>query len=382
MYFTSRKNRYCCNLDWLQFSVLLSSPDVELVCPENLRIEICQGNNIFKHRALVFNAKGEKWMTILWSPYSKVLNQCLMTVQVSNAFLYLSGFGVRWAWEELQKIVECSFNAVGRFDVCLDWEAEEKRLEFLRHLNSGHYYAQRKSEGSVWWHSLENKVAIKKQFHCFTWGCKSSEIKVKIYHKSREQGMMTDTSQPEKPYIIDEWRQCGMDVTKVWRLEFSFQGAGQLRHDGQPITLDMIADEQWLLKVLLECYHSRFITRINQGRRQGHKNNDQRVYLLDLPFSPAALKWAEPTRGDEPPAASITLLRSLMRQIDNPVVMGVRQTFEDYAGMILNLIRDHQLQGYFVRTWEADPDDYFNTLYEEVGAGVHSSCPDPRRLMD
>lgn len=382
MYFTYKQNRYCVNCDWLQFSVHLREPEPEIICPDGLRIELCQGNNIFEHRALVFDSRGAKYMTLLWKPYSKVLPSNLMTVQVANEFLYLEGgAGIRWAYGDLQKIVDCTFNAIGRIDICCDFEGSEKRTEFINHLNSGHYYAQHKSEGSSWWHEVGNERASKKQLHCLTWGSKTSEIKVKLYHKSREQGLIGG-DEPEKPWIIQQWKLNEMDIHNVWRLEFSLAGAGQLRYKGRPITLDMIMDEWWLLDVFCELYEKRFATRINQGRRNGHHNNDDRIYLFPMAKRAAGLKWADPKGQNYELPAAITLLRSMMRQIDNPAVMSAKTTFSDYANTLLNIIDNYKLHGYFIRTYEQEPEQYFNDLWENVGGGIRTTTPSPARLMD
>lgn len=381
MYFTYQKNRYCVNCDWLQYSVHLRDPEPEIMCPDGLRIELCQGNNIFEHRALVFNASGSKYLTLLWKPFSKVLPANLMSVQVANEYLYLGGQGVLWSFQDLQKIVECTFNAIGRLDICCDFEGSEERTRFLSHINSGHYYVQHKSEGSAWWHEVNDGRGTRKQLHCLTWGSQKSEIKVKVYHKSREQGLI-NSDQPEKPWIIQEWKLNGMDIHNVWRLEFSLSGAGQLRYKGEPIRLEHVADSQWLLDVLCELYHARFVTRIAQGRRTGHHNNDERIYLFPFPKHSAGIKWAEPKGRDYELPAAITLLRSMMRQVDNPAVMSAKPTFQDYAGTILNLIDNHKLHGYFVRTYERDPQEYFSELWQNVGQGIRYTTPSPAKLMD
>lgn len=306
-----------------------------------------------------------------------------MTVQVANEYLYLDGgAGVLWSFEDLQKIVECTFNAIGRVDICCDFEGSEKRTQFINNLNSGHYYAQHKSEGSTWWHEVgDTQKASKKQLHCLTWGSQKSEIKVKLYHKSREQGLIS-SDDAEKPWIVQQWKLNNMDIHNVWRLEFSLTGAGQLRWKGQPLTLENVADEEWLLNVFCELYNSRFVTRINQGRRNGHHNNDKRVFLFQMPKRAAGLKWADLKGKDYELPAAITLLRSMMRQIDNPAVMSNKLTFNDYASTILNIIDNHKLHGYFVRTYERDPSQYFNELWENVGQGLRKTTLSPALLMD
>lgn len=371
--------KYCVNCDWLQYSVHLKSPEPELLCPENYRIEICQGNNIFEHRAIVYNKQGAKYMTLLWKPYSKVLTSNLMTVQVANEFLYLpGGLGMLWSYDTLREIVDCTFNAIGRVDICIDFEGSPERNEFLRHLNSNKYYVQAKTEGSSWWHDAGGK----KQLHCMTWGSPKSEIKVKVYHKSREQGVIDPNCQPTKPWIIEEWKERKMNITNVWRLEFSLAAAGQLRYNKQPITLENVADRQWLLDVALSLYHSRFVTRLNQGKRNGHHNEDRQLYLLDLPKRPRLLQWAEPQGKDYELPAAIELLRAMMRQIDNPAIMSQKQLFENYATTIADLVASNRLDGYFKRTWETDCETYLADIYNTIGQGIRTAPASPRRLMD
>lgn len=378
---TSYQNEvYCVNLDWLQFSVHLTTRTPELICPPNTRIELCQGNNIFENRALVFDTQGRKLLTLLWAPYSSVLPQNLMTCQVANEFLYMAGFGIEKAWKLLQDIVECTFNAVGRFDLCIDFQGNAQRAEFVRHLNSSHYYVQGKREGSTWWHEADHG---KKQLHCLTWGSKTSEIKVKLYHKSREQGVLDgNPDHAEKPWIIHEWQQAGLDISNVWRLEFSLSGAGQLRWNNQPITLERLLDTAWLTQVLCELYTNRFVTRINQGRRSGHKNQDARVYLIPLPSRSSNLAWQDSKLDKHDIPAAITLLRSMMRQIDNPAVTCSKQVFGYYADTITNIIRDYSLEGYFKRTWQQSSWDYLAELYNNAGQGSHQTIASPARLAE
>lgn len=375
---TYQNEPYCINLDWLQFSVHLPAPEPDIICPDDMRLELCQGNNIFKNRALVYDKDGAKILTLLWTPYSSVLPQNLMTVQVANEYLYKSGFGIEKAWKTLQTIVECKFNAVGRVDICIDFQGNEQRTAFVGHLNSHKYYVQAKREGSTWWHELADG---RKQVHCLTWGSPTSEIKVKLYHKSREQGTMEGKSDDaSKPWIINQWRAAGLDIRNVWRLEFSLSGVGQLRWNNKPITLQQLLDENWIVQVLCELYTNRYITRINQGRKKGHKNEDRRVYIIPLPDRASHLKWQDAKIEQHEQPAAIALLRSMMRQIDSPAVVASKTVFEYYATTICNIIRDYNLEGYFRRTWQESSGELFERLYQEAGAGTHNAIASPSRL--
>ena len=379
MHFIFENNGFCLNCDWLQYSVLTDSEEPEIICPDGYRLEIAQGNNIFENRALLFNGNGEKVLTLLWKPYSSVLNKRLMTVQVANKFLY-TGM-IRKNFELVRQIVACSFNSVGRFDICLDFEANEDFLEAVKHLNSGHYYVQHKTEGSSWWHEVNKDNFKHKQTHCLTWGSPNSEIKVKLYHKSREQGLIGGDT-PEKPWIVEEWEEAHFDKKNVWRLEFSLAGAGQLRWEKQLITLEMIENESWLRRVFFSLYHKRFVCRINQGKRQGHKNNDTRIYLIKLPLDGENLTWYEAPNLKSESKPAIELLRSLMRQVDNSAVMASKLMFESYGKMICEVIENYGLENYFKAVFEKDYTDYLAELYDKSGSGVYNMNLKPSRFFD
>lgn len=381
---TEYKNTpYCVNRDWLSWSVLTNQVEPEILCPSGYRLEICQGNNIFEHRAILFDTRGGKVLTLLWKPYSAILPSTLMTVQVSNEYLYLpNAQGVAWVEALLAEIVSCQFKAIGRFDLCIDFEAKEHHLQFIRHLNSNHYYVQRKSEGSTWWHSTEKQGYNKQQLHALSWGSPKSEIKVKLYHKSREQGLVGG-DEPIKPWIVEEWKQAQFsDITAVWRLEFSLQGVGSLLFNNQSITITDIKDGQWCFDRLCELYHSRFVCRVNSGKVNGHHNRDPRRYLIDLPERSSGLQWKESSEKNSPIPAAITLLRSLMRQVDNATLLASPMLFEYYYTTITRLIDSAHLTGYFKRTYNQTPEDFFSELSSSVGTGIRTAAASPRILQD
>ena len=129
MYFTFNGSKFAINCDWLQYSVILNHTDPELRCPEGYRIELCQGTNVYQYRALVIDSAGRKELTLLWHPHSSSLNPLHMSVQVANEFLY-SG-KIASSLDLVKEIVDCTFNSIGRFDVCCDFEANNTTLEFI-----------------------------------------------------------------------------------------------------------------------------------------------------------------------------------------------------------------------------------------------------------
>lgn len=390
MNFFFKEIPYSINCDWLQYSVKTKELEPELICPDGYRIEIAQGNNIFKNRAMVFTLDGRKFLTLLWCPYSKVLDQQIMTVQVANEFLYNQS--ITKSFEVVRKIVDCNFNAIGRFDVCCDFEINERQLNFLKHLNSGHYYVQRKGEGSVWWHEVDKEGFKKKQLHCLAFGSQKSEIKVKIYNKSREQGLLNPAKpdengvvkepEPEKPWIVKNWEELGMDKKAVWRIEFSLSGAGELEWNRQKISLENIESPSWLVRCFFDLYKERFITRINQGKKHDHKNDDSRVYLLSLPVDGEHLTWKEPLEDAIESKPATKLLRSMMRNLDNEVLNCSKPIFESYAKSIINLVENANLGNYFRYLFEDDVLSYFEKKYETIGEGIQTVSLPPSRFIN
>lgn len=381
---------YSINCDWLQYSVRSKTANPELFVPDGYRLEIAQGTNIFENRALFFDACGRKVLTFLWKPYSKVIDENIITVQVANEFLYKGD--LRDTLSLVKQVIDCEYNNIGRLDLCCDFEITDKQLQIIKHLNSNHYYAARKHEGSTWWHEVNQNGIKKKQIHCLTWGSAKSEIKVKLYNKSREQGLVGGVVQPDaaepaepeaaKPWIVENWKEMDMDVKKVWRLEFSLSGANQLRWGGRRITLDEVSNWSWIVRTFFDLYHNRFVLRVNQRKVSGHHNDDKRVELLDLPLDGEHLEWAENEREPRESKPAITLLRSLMRNLENEVLQVSKPIFNQYAQTIINLVESARLNNYFQTVFLSSPEEYFSELGKSIGCGKFDRVLPPSKFMD
>lgn len=359
--------------DWLQFSVLLEEEDPEIFCPDGFRVEILQGNNIYRNRAIVFDMQGRKWMTLMWSPFSSVLNKRLATVQLANELLYMSA--IHEAMRVLYQVVPCKFNSCGRVDICADFQSTQELLEAIKHLNSGHYYVQGKSEGNGWWHERKRKTKDKSFFHMehhdLNWGSVKSDIKVKLYHKSRELGMLDTDSEPEKPWIVSLWKDAGWDVTSIWRLEFSMRGTGQLRWDNKTIGIDEVASIDWLTHIFYQLYTKRFVVRLNSGLRYGHKNEDPVISFLNLPKEENTLRWAESERPPVVVTEPVKLLRKLMSQLRSPASMANEVVCEALSNAIYRVVEQNRLEGYFKTKFGDGCYEYLQKVLDEAGSGCY-----------
>lgn len=359
--------------DWLQFSVLLEEDYPEIFCPEGFRIEILQGNNIYRNRAIVWDMQGRKWLTLMWSPYSSVLNKRLATCQVANELLYMSAIHV--AMRVLYQVVPCKFNSCGRVDICADFQSTKELLEAIKHLNSGHYYVQGKSEGNGWWHERKRKTKDKSFFrmehHDLNWGSVKSDIKVKLYHKSRELGMLEADSEPEKPWIVSLWKEAGWDVTSIWRLEFSLRGSGQLRWDNKTIGIDEVASIDWLTHIFYQLYTKRFVVRLNSGQRYGHKNEDPIISFLNLPKEENTLRWASSEKTPVVVTEPVKLLRKLMGQLRSPASMVNEVVCEAISNAIYRVVEQNRLEGYFKTKFGEGCYEYLQNVLNEAGRGCY-----------
>lgn len=380
MHFEHHGTNYVLNCDWLQYSVYMDRTKPKLICPPGYRIDLCQGTNIYEKRALIFDEHGRKILTLLWKPYSSILNPLIMSVQVANECLYSEQ--IMTTYELVKEIVQkCYFNSIGRFDVCCDFTLDNEKVNMIKHLNSGHYYVERKAEGSSFWHEVSQNGRKHKQTHCLSWGSKTSEIKVKLYNKSRELGIIGG-GESEKPWISNEWKAANLDLLKTWRLEFSLKSNGQLRWQDQQVNLQNIVDKMWLAQVYCDLYYSRFVTRINQGQKKGHKNKDKRVYLIDLPKDFQKLFWA--SIGDKrcESSAAVKLLRSMMAQLDNESLKADKKLFEEYCTTIGSVICTHDLAQYFEYHFGAEYTKFLADLCDHAGNGINENAVNVSKLMN
>lgn len=365
------------NVDWLSYSVRLADAMPELICPEGYRMEVLQGNNIYKNRFILRDCTGEKVVTCMWCPYSSVLDKNVATVQVANSWLYLP-YGIEHCHDIMCQCWDCAYNGCSRVDICCDFVANDRRMRLIRKLQTGGVYIAKKREGSTFWHERlvgERKV---RECHCFSWGSKKTEIKCKLYNKSREVGLVTkDGKIPEtveKQYIVDSWRKAGFDILRVWRLEFSLQGAGQLRWDGKVIDIADVGGDTWALYMYASLYQSRFDMRYNDGRRTVKHNDDRQIDFLLLKewtVEGCTINWQEYNHDEPTPdAESITTIRKLMLQLESPAATSNTAVFDAIANAVGVILQEGKFRAYFDRCFGKPFDVYMAEKRAETGEGI------------
>ena len=124
MLISYQKRTYCLFIDWLSFSGKRTDVMQEPKCPEGYRMELYEGNNIFKNRAIIFDSEGSKLITMLWNPHSSLLDKALITFQFSNEVLYFER--EKECLELTYKSIDYQFNSFSRIDFAMDFEADKR----------------------------------------------------------------------------------------------------------------------------------------------------------------------------------------------------------------------------------------------------------------
>lgn len=380
MYFKANGKQMACNLDWVSFSVLKKEKEPVICCPEGYRMEILQGNNIFKNRAILYK-DGEKCLTLLWEPYSSTINKHIMTVQIANSFLYET-FVSSW-FSVVSECVECTFNSFSRVDICVDFEISDRQLKLIRKLNNGSCYVAAKSEGAKFWHSTTLKGVNSTFPHCLSWGAPTSQFKWKLYNKSREQNVAegcNPKSTPEKPYIVQMWRDGGMDIKKIWRLELSMEDCGILKSEGKLMGLEFCDDIGRMLEIFRSQMDRRFVIRKSQGHKR--KNEDEQVNLLYLEGWRTKIDKKEPNQHPKEKPESVSALRSILRAVESPIVMTDPIMFDYYNDMADLIVQRHRLTGWCMRSLGCGIDEWFDHRRELVGEGRKDGFVSVSRYID
>lgn len=303
------------------------------------------GTNVWSKRRVLYNRYGERVFTLLSSPKSSLINPYMALFEVSNEWLY-HGIGVGGCLKLLRRVVPFEIVSLSRLDLCADFVPSEGLAEVIFGLGSGSIYCSGKRSGSGFWSinaddwmpDMWRGVRIP---HCISWGHKTSDVKWKLYYKSKELRDVYGGNQFDKPYIVDRWRECGLDVNNVWRLEVSIKHPGNLTMEGKVIDYDVWYKNT--LNLYKSLYMSRFRLRMNEGHRD--KSNDTPVPFL--PISDASVVRCRKYDGEDRRSARIGLLRHLVRSLEEPEVYLDAPTRCDVVMTIDGIVRRDHLEKYF-----------------------------------
>lgn len=356
------------SLDWLSFSISLSKTYEERVIghakmanPQGYTLVECShGTPQYKRRHYLLTSGGDKVLTILTEPHSKIINQDDAYIEVANPILY-GDTSLDYLLDLLQQIHQYSFRSLSRLDVACDFEPTPAQMTTIRDLQANRVYCTGKREG-VQFHDYTRTIAgVVQTARQISWGSKYSDMRWKLYNKSLEIYQPDDKGRSwcTKPWIVRRWEANGLPTHGVWRLECSLMGASTYSWRGDKMGWPIISSGDWSAW-FWDTVATRFILRKNEGHQC--RKNDTIVPLLDIPDTPhyRTRELVGEDRQASPDHAAT--LRACIKQLERPEVAYSQPMRELWLETTAQVIDRAHLHGYFQRV--------MGTTFEEYAATV------------
>ena len=348
------------NVDWLALTVRFEGVvDWERVsAPKSHRFRVLGGTAVWCKRILLVNDTADKVATILTEPRNeRMFAANIGLVEVANEWLYHGAGWEKILWL-LQTVIPFEVIGISRLDLCADFTPTMMQQDIIMGLYESRYYVQGKRNGVNFWsttpkvskyaddkkrrQSLASYLApwtINKRIpHSQSWGHKTTEVRWKIYYKTRELVEVDD-----KPYIRDQWKAEGLDVKDVWRLEVSMKYPHRILLADRPITYKVFCEE-WP-SILRSMYQTRFTIRKDEGHAD--KTNDGIVDFLPALSNGGVSVRCRPALTKSERYGRITLLRRLLKSMEDEAVLLDDTAREGCLALIETIVERDELDTYF-----------------------------------
>lgn len=373
VYYNSKNQRLMIAIDWLQWSGYLIGEGVnslpELECPNGYRLEVHEGNNIFKYRAILYDSYGQKVLTMLWCPKSPMMQYNLITFQVSNMWFY----GLDPIKDVCDLASQCfmyQFGCLSRLDICCDFELNKKRRGIVIGLYKHNIICGGKREASLFESSVDGDMFPKD----FNFGSVQSAIRWKLYNKSLE--LKVDTDNYSKPYIVDRWAENDMNIRKIWRLEVSIKEFGKIMIDDMKtgnkkyMTLNDL-DDVTIYCLFCDLYNKRFVLLKHKHTRRA---NDERVYLIEL----ESHKIISRKPNSESQRLDNSVMWHLIKVCESDGCKANARTLQASGEALFWFVKFNNLDGYFERLKGCGVSEWIENLIKDNGEGIIDYLPTTR----
>lgn len=359
------------NCDWLSFSLHMilteeeKTQGIRLSCPDGYTLIEYPGTNLYKRRAIMYSNDGEKIVTLLWEPHSRIIDSHSLYCEVANPLLYDGRY--RDILNILQAVHSHTWQSLSRLDIATDFEPTTLQMQVIDMLQSGSAYVQGKQDGTMWHHYNCSAKYVTRTPHQLSWGGKASQIKWKLYNKTKEIMTTDDHGHQwcEKPHIAAMWRANGLTGKQdVWRLEVSIMSSSQLQWQGQRLGWWTVDDQQSMESLYYDLVATRMKMRLNQGH--DNKRYDKEVPFLVMPDDPAhRLQRVDPS-DQQTRILHAATMRNLLKELERPEVQVMPSLRETLLSATDKVIRQAHLDGYFIRAvgkpWADWVQDYIESL--------------------
>ena len=331
------------SIDWLAVTVRMEWPLVEY---PGCVVKEYGMTNVWERRQVVYNEYGEKVFTMLSKPRQTILPADSGLLEIANEWLYHEDTAFRII-DKFCSVTGAWVSGVSRADICCDFVPDAKQRDIILGLSAKTMYVAGKQNDvefgsrsrASWLPAMWRGVRIP---HQQSWGHKTSDVKWKLYYKSKELHDDAGGQFMSKPYIIWNWRACGFDINSVWRLEVSLKNLNQFDIEGQKFTLNWL--ETSYLYAFLSLYSSRFVIRKSQNHAD--KTNDEVVPFLNVGWMRGYIK-KRPPQSTQVRSGRLSLLRHLVASMDEPEVLYDVPTRDDVLETIGKIVERDGLDMYF-----------------------------------
>lgn len=343
--------------DWFALSIRLGGEDFRT--PAHHHWEVSDvGTNVWGKRSILYNEYGEKVLTLLSKPKSSLIDSSMALVEVANEWLY-HGIGVHGVLLKLRWAVPYEVVGLSRLDLAVDFNPGVSLARKIKGLSVGALSVGMKQNGSGFWSVNHDEWMPelwrdKRIQHDMNWGHKESDVKWKLYYKSKELKDAVGGKGWDKPYIVDLWREAKLDPYNVWRLEVSIKRCNKLMFLGEPLSME--AWRKHTVDLWNSLYESRF-----QVYAPGKCNKRQVPFLPHGEGSPIRCRKYD---GERVSSARTGLLRQLVKSLECEEVRLDAPTRKDVLATIDGIVKRDNLFRYFEGMTTIKYDDWLEQFSE------------------
>lgn len=161
---------------------------------------------------------------IHYAPKMSALHSESAAIKMENSALYSPDW--YFYLHDILGALRWTIQNITRVDLCCDFnnflngrDPEKFCADYLRVPTKGRPSYLRMGKDK--WHAIGHKYVSENKVEYLRWGTRESEVCTYLYNKSKEL-----RDKKNKPWIAREWKAAGLDVQKVWRVEFSINSKG------------------------------------------------------------------------------------------------------------------------------------------------------------
>lgn len=364
----AKNPKILCFLDWLSVSYIIDRGDnEELISLSNVDgyiIESCTGTNVFATRFIVYDEQGRKKITWLADPKSTMINKNICLIEFANHTLYTG----EWLtlFDILSKFHNGYFHGLSRVDICADFQFfinDDYNLEvaenLVQRIEESDYYIKGKQKGSAFYsYELLNDIVIKKP-NQLSFGAKNSEIRWKIYNKTKEI-----QEESKKFYISDIHKKAGFDENiNVWRLECSINHANSLNiidiTGTNILTLAYLKDVRNIANLFLTLLDNKFVVKRNDGCK--NKNRNFTVNIFGNNFHSARFEKEQVDKRVLSDTA-VKFVRNSISTINDFIFSTKYSLVDDLFKQIKKTVEIFELDEWFFNEFKVSVDRYYTEV--------------------